>query len=382
MAERVMTRSEFLRGGSTVAAGAVLGGMIAPECAHCEEQQCPSGTATAEGNRQNAAECPALSLRPCQLLCAVCSLGEDGSGLRDEKLKGILENVRKTPDMPITLTCNMREVFGFQTSGPEEDTPEGADFNKRRDLDVLLRLNLPPGVTLSARILFNRLLERVKTVSGICAYDVVTSDAWKGCAKAKSGRYEKALGKGIKAIIPPRSEEEMTRDKEESMADMYKAKRAGIAVKPHLLLCAVCQYGNGTRPPFKPDNLPELIQLILKEPDTLITMAEGAPWMMCGPCPNRAPELNACVNVKGSGGLTNQLRDLRTLQLLGLTFGATMKAKELYRRVFERIPSTLAVCRFESPQPSVWWDGHGAWTTNSKGYEKGRKELMKEFKIS
>ena len=171
----------------------------------------------------------------------------------------------------------------------------------------------------------------------------------------------------------------MTRDKKQSLADMYKAKTTGIAVKPHLLLCAVCQYGGGTRPPYKPDNLPELVQLILKEPDTLITMTEGAPWMMCGPCGARAPQLNACVNVNGSGGLTNQLRDLRALQLLGLTFGSTMEARELYRRVFERIPSTLAVCRFESPQPSVWWDGCGARETNNPSYEKGRRELMKEL---
>ena len=112
-----MTRSEFLRGSSTVAAGAVLGGMIAPECAHCEEQQCPSATATAEGNKQNAPKCPGMSLRPYQLLCAVCSLGEDASGPKDEKLKGILEKVRKSPDMPITWRCNMREVLGFRASG-------------------------------------------------------------------------------------------------------------------------------------------------------------------------------------------------------------------------------------------------------------------------
>ena len=379
MAERVMTRSEFLRGGSTVAAGAFLGGMIATECAHCEEQPCPSATATSEGNKQNVCKCSGMSLRPYQLLCAVCSLGEEDSGLKDEKLEGILEEVRRSPDIPITLRCNMREVFGFQMAGPEEDTPEGADFNKRRDLDILLRLNLPPGVTLSARILFNRLLDRIETVSGICDYEAVTSDAWKGCPKAKSGCYEKAREKGAKVIIPPRNEEEMTRDKKESIADMYEAKTTGIAVKPHLLLCAVCQYGGGTKPPFKPDNLPELIQLVLKEPDTLMTMTEGAPWMMCGPCPNRAPELNACVNVKGSGGLTNQLRDLRTLQLLGLTFGSTMKAKDLYKRVLERIPSTLAVCRFESRQPSVWSDGCGSRETNNEDYEKGRAELMKEF---
>jgi hypothetical protein len=379
MAKPEMTRSQFLRGGSCSAAGAILGGMTAPKCARCEEHERPNATPNAEGNEQNAPKDPGMSLRPYQLLCSVCSRDEQGSGPEDAKLKAILENVRNSPDMPITLTCNMRAVFGFQTSRSEEDSPEGADFNKRRDLDILLRLNLPPGVTLSARILFNRLLDRITTVYGICDYESVTSDAWKGCPKARSGRYEKAREKGIKAIIPPRSEKEMAREKKASLEAMHKARTTGVAVKPHLLLCAVCQYGGGTRPPFKPDNLPELLQLILKEPDTLITMAEGAPRTTCGPCPNWAPDLNACVNVKGSGGLTNQLRDLRTLQILGLTFGSTIKAKDLYGRVFERIPSTLAVCRFEAPTPSVWWDACGARETNNKNYEKGREELMKEF---
>ncbi len=77
--------------------------------------------------------------------------------------------------------------------------------------------------------------------------------------------------------------------------------------------------------------------------------------------------------------MTNQVRDLRTLQLLGLTFGSTMKANELYRRLLERIPSTLAVCRFESATPSVWWDPCGAKTSNSDAYRKGREMLLEEL---
>ena len=158
---------------------------------------------------------------------------------------------------------------------------------------------------------------------------------------------------------------------------MYEAE--AIPVRPHILICAVCQYGGGVRPPFKADNLPELLQLMLRKPDTRITLAEGADWMMCAPCPNRAPRLNACVNVKGIGGLTNQLRDVRTLQKLGLTYGATMNARELYKRILERIPSTLEICRLDSPTPSVWWDPCGEMTTNKEEYEKGREMLMKEL---
>lgn len=321
----------------------------------------------------------ATTLRPYQLLCAVCSLGDEGSAPKDEKLKDILDSVSKNPDMPITLRCNVGDVFVFQDPGTEADTPEGAEFNRRRDLDILLKLNMPPGVTMPARILLNRLLDRIETVSGICGYDAVTSDAWEGCPKARSGRYEKAREKGIAAIISPRNEGDLEREKKKSIAAMYEAKTTGITTRPHILVCAVCQYGGGTRPPFKPDNLPELIQLIREEPGVMITMAEAADWMMCAPCPNRAPQLGACVNVKGSGGLTNQLRDLRTLQKLGLTYGSTMNGRELFRRIFERIPSTVDICRFDSPTPSVWYDGCGSRTHSAENYDKGRQMLMEEF---
>ena len=376
MADPRMTRSEFLRDGSCVAAGAMLGGLIAPECARCGEHPRGDSAPTAEGDKPGASY-SGMSLRPSQLLCALCSLGESSSGPEDEQLTEVLARVRETPDMPITLRCSVGDIFGYQDPVAEGEAPEGFECDRRRDLDVLLRLNLPPGATLTARILFNRLLDRITTVSGICDYDTVTSDAWKGCPKARSGRYEKARERGIEAIIPPRSEEEMEREKKASLAAMLQAE--AIPVRPHILLCAVCQYGGGVRPPFKPDNLPELLQLILQKPNTRITMAEAADWMMCAPCPNRAPRLNACVNVKGSGGLTNQLRDLRTLQRLGLTYGATMNAKELFRLILERIPSTLDVCRLDSPAPSVWWDPCGERTTNNPEYEKGREMLMKEL---
>ncbi|MEM2885338.1 MAG: hypothetical protein QXF24_04535 [Thermoproteota archaeon] len=325
--------------------------------------------------------CQSITIRPYQALCAICSVGKGGSVPNNGKIERLLDAVRKNPDTPVTLRCNVGDVFSFQDPGTEDDTPEGAEFNRRRDLEILMRLNFVPGETVTARILFNRLLDRIETVSGICCYDSSGSgsDAWKGCPMARSGNYERGRKAGINAIIAPRSGEELEREKEESLRAMHAARRTGIRVRPHILVCSVCQYGSGVRPPYREDNLPELLQLALKEPDTLVTMAEGADWMMCAPCPNRAPGLNACGNVKGSGGGTNQLRDLRTLQKLGLTYGATLKAGELYRLIFERIPSTLDICRFESPSPSVWWDDCGARTKNNESYAKGREALMREF---
>ena len=317
-----------------------------------------------------------ITLRPYQALCTICSLGAEDSEQPCPSVREILAKVRAFPDIPITLRCNVGDVFVYQDPGPEGDSPEGAAFNMKRDLEILQRLNLAPGTTLPARIVFNRMMDRIHTVSDICGFETVTSEAWQGCPRAGSGRYERGLEKGITAIVPPRCEDEMKRDKESSLRAMYRADAK--KVRPHILICAVCQYGGGLRPPFPEDNLPELVQLMFEDPDTVIELARGADWMMCAPCPTLSTELGACVNVKGSGGLTNQLRDLRTLQLLGLSYGSRMRAWDLYDLLFERIPSTLLTCRFDNPDPSVWYDGCAARTTNSENYEKGREMLALE----
>jgi len=111
-------------------------------------------------------------------------------------------------------------------------------------------------------------------------------------------------------------------------------------------------------------------------------MARGADWMMCAPCPRRVPELNACANVLGSGGLSNEKRDLDMLQRLGLQFGSTMGARELYRLIFDRIPSTADICKREgSTCPSVWWDGCGESNLEqgNANYEAGRRELLRQL---
>ena len=322
---------------------------------------------------------PTLILRPYQPLCLICAFGEDDAGPTDGPLKQILGAVRDKPDRPVGLHCNAGDVYCYQDPGAAEDTPDGNEFNRKRDLDILAKLDLAPGSVLPARTLFLSVLGSIPEAAGICGYDTVTSDAWRGCPKAKSGYYEKGAAKGIEAIIPPRTKEETAKEKARSLDAMYEAD--AVTIRPHILLCAVCQYGGGTRPPFEPDNLPELIQLILRNPDTKISMAESADWMMCAPCPNRVPALNACVNVLGSGGLSNQKRDLDTLQVLGLRYGSTMKARDLYRVIFEDIPSTQAVCKRDNDCPSVWWDGCGE-NNREKGkanYEKGREMLMTEL---
>ena len=174
----------------------------------------------------------------------------------------------------------------------------------------------------------------------------------------------------------------MVREKATSLAAMEAAGE--IRIRPHLLLCAVCQYGGGERPPFKPDNLPELLHMILTEKrDVPVRLVRQADWLMCAPCPHRVPGMNACANVQGSGGLSNEKRDLDVLQQLGLHFGDVMKAGDLYRLIFARIATTMTTCsRAGNPPTSPWWDrscGDSDPATRHTLYEKGRAELREKF---
>jgi len=305
------------------------------------------------------------------MLCAICALGE---GRRTP----LAEAVRESPDRPVRIVCNAGDVYAYQDPGVREDTPEGADYNRKRDLDILQRMSWPPGIVLPARTAFMMLLERIPTVEGLCGYETVTAEGWRGCERAHSGAYERGRAGDIAALIPPRPQEELQAEKARSIQALHEAEE--VSIRPHILLCAVCQYGNGVRPPYPPDNLPELLQLILHEkPDLPIRMARGADWMMCAPCPARVPELNACVNVLGSGGLSNEKRDLDLLQVLGLQFGSVMPARELYRLIFERVPSTAPICQREgNVSPGCWWDGCGESnvTAGNPRYDQGRRGLM------
>jgi hypothetical protein len=343
-----------------------------------------------------------VSLRPHQLLCAICSIGEGGAAEEDGRIKAIREN----PDIPVTLVCNAGDIFAFQDPGPADDMPGGPGFNRKLDLEILQRLDLNPGATLTARIIQHRIWDRIESLSGICDLGEETSHAWKSCPKSGAGFYEKGREISLKYAVPscgsqvnfsetdlpnakasrvliiPRTREERMEEKRKALEAMNRAE--AIPMRPHLLLCAVCQYGGGARPPYDTDNLPEMIQFILKNHDAKIKMADGADWMMCAPCPSRN-KANGCVHVKGYDGLPNQLIDIRTLQKLGMTHGDVMNARELYQRIFEKIPDSNLVCGTVAKgagKGSVWDEGCGHHSEKGEPYQpyiKGRELLIKEF---
>ena len=322
-----------------------------------------------------------LSIRPYQVLCLICgSVDERKDGPRRRGARRLLRAMAKDPDQPIRLVCNAGDVFAYQDPGTREDAPEGAAFNIKRDFDILRRLNLIPGAVVPARVLLQLVLKAIPCNQRICAPSHTTSRAWKGCPRARMAHYANGIRAGIEAIIPRRPAVALQSEKQASLAKIACGK--GIRIRPHILMCAVCQYGNGVRPPYAEDNLPELIDLVFNQGVNLpLTLVRGADWDMCAPCPYRVPERNACV-IFGSGGLFNEVKDLNVLQALGLTYGTTLKAPDLFRLIFRKIPRGYGVCGLPSdglPDTSPWRDTCG----NSKGpygYEKGRRQLMKKVR--
>ena len=381
MSGRNITRSEFLQEGCCLAAAAALGTFLNE--AKAGDTQSDAGPALPCQGPARGQDRP-LAVRPYQLLCLVCSLGQHEAGPNDSRLKRLLAKIRKNPEMPISLQCNAGIAFAYQNPGMTEDTDESPEFNQKRDLTILQRLDMPPGETLPARILIHRLLKSITTVAGICSYGKETSDAWKGCPRAKSGYYEQGCKKAAEVLFLARSEEEMVRDKQESLKAMREVDV--VPIRPHLIGCSICQYGSGLRPPFRDDNLPELLATVLTDrPDLRVKLVSGADWAICGPCPHRNPQLGWCVigQIK-AGGLYNELKDLNVLQSLSLTYGTVMKARDLYRLFLEKIPTVVGVCALDKDNKSpfsVWRDGCGSSPEAAqRGYVKGRDALVAKLK--
>lgn len=323
---------------------------------------------------------PVRSVRPFQLACLFCRAGAAEPCAIQDRVAGLAEEIRRCPDLPLMLRCNIGEVFAFQDPGTAEDTPEGADFNRKRDVDFLQWLDLAPGSLWPARLLLKRLLLRVPGVQGLCGYREATAPQWRGCEKAFSGDYERGVAQGLAALIAPRAQAEMVADKERSMAFVRGAEV--VAIRPHILVCSVCQYGGGTRPPYAEDNLPELLAMALEPDCTLkVKFVPGADWDMCAPCPYRSAE-GCCITGRiSAGGVYNEVKDVNTLQALGLSYGAVLPVREAYRLLFERIPTTSGVCALNTiplPEYSLWRDGCYSMVFPGP-YEKGREELRGRF---
>lgn len=331
--------------------------------------------------RETQATCAAvgssgLEVRPYQLMCVVCRLGAGCSeDLGNARLACILKTLRLDRKTPVTLRCNTDHVYRYQNPGPSEDTPEGELFNAKRDLDILQKLGLVPGDTRPGIDMFERLLANVPTSRGICSYEQVTSDTWRGCQHAASGDYEKGCKLGLSAILPRRDVKEKAATKKSSAAAVHQAQM--LRIRPHHLLCMSCFHGGKPKEKLSPlveDNLFEAIEVIQKKPDIPVMLIAGT-CMICPPCEKFEPTTGLCLGGR-SMALRDQKKDLDVLQKLGLKYGDILPARKLYDLVYERIPTTRDICGFGDLQERAReWSICGS-AKNDESYRKARAQRL------
>ena len=56
-----------------------------------------------------------------------------------------------------------------------------------------------------------------------------------------------------------------------------------------------------------------------------------------------------------------------------------MNARALYRLIGDRIPGTLAICRFDQAAPSVWCDPCSTRSVDSENYVRGQRLLLERL---
>jgi len=310
-----------------------------------------------------------LAISPRHLLSTVCTLGGvECPLLEKDRIDDILKRVSHDATLRIKLVSNADEVVYFREMQLEDyaQMDKQQVFNRKRDLDVLQKLGLVPGAIQRARYLYTLLFERIKTPQGICAYD---TPGWEGCPYASSGAYEKVCAEGFAAVVYMRSDEERKQYKEVSVAETYNAER--LYIRSHHLMCMSCYYNGGKgNAPRENDNLHEAIKRIQENPDVEITLVEGC-CMLCEPCDGYDLKTHRCVH--GGGLIRDYKKDLDVFQKLGLMPGATMKARELYDLLFERISSTRDVCGYgDGVVTSHAWSICGGPDGN-EGYRRTRE---------
>jgi len=144
-----------------------------------------------------------------------------------------------------------------------------------------------------------------------------------------------------------------------------------LFIRPHHLMCLACGNAGGTNDVPRPnDTLYEILERIRREPDVPITLVEGC-CMACDCCDGFDPKTGRCVH---AGGLIRDYKkDLDVLQRLGLMPGATMKARELFDLLFERIQTTTEICGYGNGVVTAQEWAICSGPGGNPGYEATRK---------
>jgi hypothetical protein len=300
-----------------------------------------------------------ITVRPSELLCAVCWAGGCSSPPAGaERVQEIIAATKADMWGKVKVDLDMSPYLAhyydvYAGRGAHELPPSfeawQSDYATRmRDLSALRKLGLQPGDVRIAFDLVRLLLRNVTSLEAICRFAEPAGPGWEECPYARSGVFERMregrVGLGgdppnnpMYIFLTPRSDEETAAAKAASVAAIEKAER--LFIRPAHLMCIACYYGGGGDEPLSEDNLYELRLRMEENPDIPVTLTEGC-CMVCDSCHAYDPERNICFHAH----VRTPLRDLMVLRKLGLRPGSTLPAREMYRLLFERIPTAPEIC--------------------------------------
>jgi len=284
-----------------------------------------------------------IEMRPFELLSVVCERGGVTCPLVAADRVRELSAALRHPACRIKFVTNADQVpfYRDRTAADWASIDPEDVFNRKRDLDVLQKLGLAPGSVSRSRFVFEWLFIKIQTLVGLCAYDTAN---WTGCEHARSGAYERVQETGTRAIVDVIDADEAARRKKIAAEEIAAADH--LYIQPHILMCICCRYdgGNHDNGPDHTDEAYELRKKMKSNPDIPVTLVDDGLCMICGSCDGFDRETCRCVH---TGGLIrNFKKNLDVLQRLGLMPGATMPARELYKLIFERIPSTRLIAAY------------------------------------
>lgn len=284
-----------------------------------------------------------VEARPAELLCACCMHGGAACTAEDaDRVACLRKRIREDSNVHVVLKTAFDEA-GARTELYDQTTPA----QRKRDLDILREMGATPETVRTAQAWSELLAEYIPDPAPICApYERQTQD-WQNCPNAHAGFYEK----GLASLCLTRGDCEMACAKKSSCEMLEKADT--FSVRAHHFLCMICFVG-GKNPdePLDEDNLYELWQKILREPDVPITVIEGpGDCIICPPCYAYNPESRLCFI---AGSLRDRKKDLDVFSKISMVPGDTLPAREILYRIYKNIANVNGICRFEERRGFEW----------------------------
>lgn len=331
-----------------------------------------------------------LEARAHHLVCAVCRRGGcEQPSCGAEEADRILQAIQAYPYRKVRLTADLDlvrthyfDIYGNRPGREPRPLPENFEARvadtpgRMKDLQVCRLLGIVPNTELPAYWLYGLLFKRLPALDGLCRSRHEPSEAWPECPCATSGAYESIAqekrrdlkeqtelgesleGSGIWALLKPRTRAAMKAAKQDSARYILEEAKT-LCIRPNHVLCILCTCR--IKEPLIQDNLIELRQRMEREPEIPVILTEGC-CMVCDPCNVYDPETHVCYGTH----MKNPLRGLMVLEALGLPAGAQLPARELYRRVYERIEDNRTICGWEDEKNTAdFWAPCGDYRRNA-----------------